>query len=123
VSAVFGAQLAFTYTAENMEFDEQNLVGLNDSFLNQDGLLLLDFAQEGIGGEVTLVLTRDGSQTDQGVDAGDAALLVRLLFFQAAPSGQGDIVFDLGQSALLPPGMPPVPIPDVTFTGGNARIQ
>ena len=128
VENVFGAEFTFTYPVNIMEFDELSLLNLEDSFLNSDGLLLQAFADENdSGGEVTVVLTRDGSQTEEGVDAGDRSLLISLLFFQAAGSGGGDIDFvdDKGddKADLLAPGEPPTPISDVNFTGGSILIQ
>ena len=121
-SNVFGAEFTFKYPVPIMEFAEGALLSLDDSFLNEDDLLLGTFANDDVGGVVTAVLTRDGSQTEEGVDAAaGGSLLVSLFFAQQAGTGSGDIEFIEG--SLLAPGEPPTPIDDIDFTAGSILIQ
>ena len=122
VDDIFGAEFTFTYPVVSTQFiDIVSTTGA--SLLDQDGLLLTAFADERTPGEVTVVLTRDGSQTQQGVDADlFDNLLVGLVFFQILNSGEGDLVFVANQADLLGPGMPPVK-KNITFVGGTFSIE
>ena len=117
VQDLFGANFVVTYPVNVVAFGAA--AGSGSILASGNTAVVVEASSTGTG-EVTIGITRV-SQTGIDVpDDGVGKLLIRLVFFQAASSGSGDLEFTTSQ--LMNSDTQPVEIPNSVWTGGTIGI-